>query len=318
MRRFGWVCALMLASAVASAQPTPTDVALAQSLFEEGTALMRHGKFSEACPKLAESQQLDPGGGTLINLAVCLEKDGKLASAYLAYHEALAVAERDGNKTREAIARDRIGVIAPMVSHVVITIAPDAQALEGLEVRFDTANVRRAAWGVAAPVDMGEHVVTASAPGRIEWRSVVLIDKPGSTIDIQVPSLVELPTQPRPTVAPAIMRTPIEAEHHGGTQRGAGWILVGTGGAAAVVGIVTASLAVARHSDARCTNGVCPTLDGVAAERDANTLAWAANVSFGAAIVSAGIGAVLLLTAPKIHRVMPALGPSYVGVSGRF
>src|SRR5947207_14602108 len=115
MRRFGVACGILLFAHAAGAQPTSADISLAQSLFEQGTDLMRQKKYAEACPKLAESQQLDPGGGTLINLAVCLEKDGKLASAYNAYNEALAVAERDGNKTRESTARDRIAVLGPMV-----------------------------------------------------------------------------------------------------------------------------------------------------------------------------------------------------------
>jgi hypothetical protein len=203
-----------------------------------------------------------------------------------------------------------------MVARVVIHVAPASQALDSLEVRFDTANVRRAAWGVAAPVDMGEHVVTASAPGKREWRGQVPIDKPGTVVEVNVPVLEDLPAPPPPIVVPPVLVAP--AKETKSTQRIAGWSLVAAGGAATVAGIVFAAVAAARHADGRCTNGMCATQDGVNAERDANAFAWGANISFGAAIALAGTGAVLLFTAPKSPSVTPAIGPSFVGVSGWF
>lgn len=310
MRLGGFIVALVLWSGVADAQqPTAADVSLAQSLFEEGTDLMRRGHYADACPKLAESQRLDPGGGTLINLAVCLEKDQRYASAYLAYNEALAAAEHDGNKTREALARDRIAAIAPLVAKVVIRVAKESAALANLEIHFDTANVRRAAWGVAAPVEQGEHVVTASAPGKHEWRGVISVDKPGAIVDVQVPALDDLPQalEPAPSLATAPLPAPKDRTNR---QRSAAFVLFGTAGLAATVGIVTASIAVVRHGDSKCTNGICSTPDGVAAERDANGLAWAANISFGTAIVAAAVGTILYLTAPKAQRtsfIVPAI-----------
>ena len=64
----------------------------AEVLFEDGVRLMKAGQFDEACPKIAESQRLEPRPGTLFTLAECLANDGKIATALARYEEYLRVA----------------------------------------------------------------------------------------------------------------------------------------------------------------------------------------------------------------------------------
>ena len=57
--------------------------AIAQSLFEDARSDLRHGDYAAAYPKLLESERLDPSNGTLLNLVLCEDRLGKLASAWL-------------------------------------------------------------------------------------------------------------------------------------------------------------------------------------------------------------------------------------------
>src|SRR5664279_1214733 len=102
---FALVTAIGVTSSVAHAQGA--DVATAQALFDEGKRLMNAGNFAEGCPKLVESQRLDPGGGTLFAIAICHEGEGKTATAWADYNVALAEARRDNRKDREIAAAEK-------------------------------------------------------------------------------------------------------------------------------------------------------------------------------------------------------------------
>src|SRR5271166_5257799 len=104
MKRVAAPLALVVAlvSARASlAQTSAGDKAAAQAIFDEGKRLMDAGQFAQACPKFADSEKLDPGVGTLLNLGVCYEKNGQTASAWATYKEAASAAANAGETARE-------------------------------------------------------------------------------------------------------------------------------------------------------------------------------------------------------------------------
>jgi hypothetical protein len=172
----------------ALAQTAGPEVALAEVLYEKGRQLMAEGKYAEACPKFAESYRLDAATGTLLNLASCHEGEHKFATAFLEFTEASAAAKQDHRDDRVKFAEERLAAIEPKVSRLAVEVAR-AGDIPDLKVQLDGVLLPVAARGVAAPVDPGDHVVEAHAPGRKPWNQSVHFGEEARSITVTVPLL---------------------------------------------------------------------------------------------------------------------------------
>ena len=105
----------------------------AEALFEEGRKLMDQQHYDEACKKLEGSQKLDPGAGTLLNLAACYEKNGQIASAWVTYKDA-AAASAGRHQDWVDQANTKVTELEPKLSHLTIVVQ---QSLPNLEIRRD-------------------------------------------------------------------------------------------------------------------------------------------------------------------------------------
>jgi hypothetical protein len=195
----GVLLALALCGASPAHAQSETKTAVAEGLYRQARELMATGNYDAACPKLAESQRLDPATGTLLNLAACHEKQGKLATAWLEYSDALVAARRDGRDDRVDFARQRAAELEPKLSRLTIVLAPDADEPE-LTLELDGASVGRAVLGAATPVDPGTHVVRVSAPGKKPWHQSIEV---GAVADQQSITIPRLEIAPAPEAAPA-------------------------------------------------------------------------------------------------------------------
>ena len=143
---------LALATAASHAY-AQSDPGAARSLFDEGRKLLAEGKYSAACPKLEESQKLDPGMGTLFNLADCWEHIGRTASAWARFREVAEAASRSGQHDREKIARARVAALDAKLSRLIVEVRASDQ---GLELKKDGVPFGAAQWGSALPTDAGD------------------------------------------------------------------------------------------------------------------------------------------------------------------
>ncbi len=247
------------------AEPSADDKPLATALFETGRALMTEGRTAEACPKLEESQRLDPGGGTILNLALCHEQQGLLARSWSEYHEAIAFAVRDGRSDREQAAEAHVRGIEPRLSRLTIAV-PESARIDGLRIERDGRVLGQVSWSIAVPVDGGEHVVRATAPGKAPFSTAVVIGAESDSRTVEVPLLADAPVAPLPAAiapAPPVIVPPVNAgtlervddSRHGSRRRVIGWTIGAAGlvqwGLAGYLGVRAFRL----HAD---SNSACP------------------------------------------------------------
>jgi hypothetical protein len=325
------IVALLAVTALATSAAAQTGAksAAAQGLFDEAKALMAAGRATEACPKLEESQRLDPGSGTLINLALCYEQTGRIASAWTTYRDAAAAARSAGNAKRERGARERAEVLAPKVSRLTLEVPKEAR-LAGLVVVRNGTEVGEAEWGVAIPTDEGTHEVVVKAPEYLEWRGSVQVKGTGTTATLTIPKLERAPSRPNAapgasatTAAPSVATGPASAgdvdQGSGlGAQRIAAIGLGAVGVAGVAVGAIFGVKASSKKSEAdeTCAGNSCTSDAGVQAGNDAYTAGNVSTIAFIAGGAALAGGVVLWFTAPS-RRATTELSLSTRGVQLR-
>jgi hypothetical protein len=299
----------------ARAEPTPAQKTSATVLFREARALMEHGEIAAACRRFEESQRLDPLPGTLLNMAVCHEKEGRTATAWVEFSEAQALARRDGRDDRMALAAERLKALEPRLLRIRIVFAQGAD-VPGLTIALDGAELPRPAWDSPLPVDPGEHVVEAAAVTKVERAQRVTVMNEGETKLVTVerledaPAVPPTPAAPPPASAPATRPEPPVAAPYAaapgasppgiradglGTRRQAALVL----GGAAVFGLAAGTYfgidAIAKHAD---SNAECPASNqcspqGVTDNDASKTSADRSTVAFGASLALLGAAAYL-------------------------
>ena len=276
-----------------------SDRAAAEALFKEGRKAMKARDYAGACPKLAESLRLDSAPGTLLNLAECEEKLGKLASAWQRFEELRQTLEpRD---KRHRIATRRAAELEQRVPRLTIVLAPGAPA--SVEIALDGMRLSAAAVGVPLPADPGDHVVVVSAAGRGDARfalSLAVAEKrslqvgPGPENSEVVPHLAASAPVDRPARAPVDARAEISS-----SSPTLGYVIGGVGAGAIVASLVVGAVVLDRKAtiEEQCSAAARRCTDeGFDAVASGRTLSTVATVSFAGGAVLLGVGAYLVLS----------------------
>lgn len=314
MRRLVWVglAGALLWAPLARAAGAD-DKAAAQAMFDEGRKLMDQGKYAQACPKLEASQRLDPGAGTLLNLAACYEKNGQTASAWVTYTDA-ATASRERHPDWAQRADARVKALQPTLSHLTI------EAPSGAAVTRDGKQLDAGSFGAAMPVDPGHHVIDASAPNKKPFHQEVDVGAKGADARVVV-TLEDAPVTQQTTTTNPITTPPpppTESSGSGSGVRIAGITMIGVGVAGVIVGGIFGGLAIGKKNDAAplCTSDFSKcTTAGKAIVDDALAFGTVSTIAFIAGGVLAAAGVVVFVLAPKKKEANVSFSVSPFGVS---
>ncbi len=301
------------APAPAPAPPQPrqsdnnaqTDTrALAETLFFTARGLIEAGRFTEACAKLSESYRLDAAAGTLLNLAVCNEKIGKIASAWGEFRDSVSEARRQNRPDREQLASERVKALEPELPFLTIKVPTEVRAITGFEITRNGIPLQAAAWDTDLPVDPGRVEVIERAPGY----------KP-KTLFVNVTNKQHAILNTEPLELAPIVRPP---PPFWTTRREIGVIVFGAGLVAAGVGSYFGVQAIndKKNSDNACQpdpagGAVRCGQQGVNAMNNAITEAWVSDITIGVGAAAALAGVLLFVTgAPKES---PGTAPGMIG-----
>jgi hypothetical protein len=311
-RALGAACAAGVL-AVAVTAGAQTAQAAAQALFDEAKGLTAAGKYAEACPKLVESQRLDPSIGTQFYLADCFEHEGKLASAWINYVEVADRAKLAGEPDREGFARKRAEALVGRLPKLVLTVPEALRPVPGLEVKFDGVVIGPAQWGTPVPVDPGRHALAAAAPGKRAWEGTVSVAGEAGTVTAAIPMLADAP--------PPVTPPPVRSAPPSRALRTTGLVIGGVGVACIGVGLGLGGVALSKKGQ---VGGHCDGADdcdptGLSLRSSAIGAATASTGVFVAGAVLLGGGVVLLVaTRPSAPATGLAVGPNGVSLGGSF
>lgn len=319
--------ALTLSSTAAFAQGSAQDTAVARSLFRDARKLMETGRYADACPKLEESQRLDPGVGTQFNLADCWEHTGRTASAWAMFLDVAAATRAVGQSDREALARERAEKLEKKLSRLALRVE---ETDPGLEIRRDGAILGRPSWGTEVPVDPGTRTIEASAPGKRSWSTRIAVPASATVTTVTIPKLeaapASEPTEPASSTADSPSGAPgASGEAHDGAGRSSGngqrVVALGLGGVG-VVGLAVGTFFLLRYESKNSdAEKICPASTecepGDQIEHDqrvqeAKDAAPFVYVGFGVGAAALTAAAIVYLTAPSGGSAALETSPKWV------
>lgn len=280
---------------IARAQPTPSR---ADQLFDEGRELMAKQDYAGACPKLEESQRLDPALGTLLNIGLCDEGLGKLATALAVWRQAEELARASGETKRQATAAEHIAALEPRVPTVTVQIASPAP---GQQISIGGKPIAASAWADSQLVDPGEIAITATAPDRTPFATTLTVREHDRAV-VTVPEL-----------AAASLGAPAPEPSH--ARRNLAYGLAGGGGLAAGVGVIVALTAKSSYdrafSDGHCDRTTLACDDaGQSATDAARKRGTIATVVTAVGLIAIAAGVAVYVTAPGEHARETAIAPT--------
>lgn len=289
------LAAALLGAPSAGAQQARDPVA-AEALFNSGLTALDQGDWTTACEKFRASYTLDPSPGTSINVARCLEQEGKLATAWLEYQTAKKLNRDTVVESRraqvDAYATRQIAALEPRLPRLRIVVQNPPP---GLTVERDGVSVA-SALGESLPIDPGTHRIVVRAPGHAEeTREVKTVEGATADVTIVLRPVAAPAATPQPPVFLPPPPPPREPDRGLRGMQIGGIVVGGVGVAGLAVGAITGGMALSLKADveAACDEvaHTCSEQTGLDDASTGSTVAAISTVGFvaGGALLATGI-----------------------------
>ncbi len=327
-------CAVTAVSQPARAQDQQAEnVAAARSLGIQGVQLADAGKCPEAIEKLSRAESLYHAPTILGRLGECQVAVGQIVlgteNLNRVVREQLAPNAPTAFRTAQARAAKVLETALPRIAYLTVMVEPREAKVS---VTVGGAPVSSALIGAERPTDPGKHEVVATAPGYTEARtSVELAEGARQAVTLKLTldpnaAVAPVPATQTPATTPGPVAPPAPEPKASTGGKTAGYVLLGVGGVAIIVGGVTGFMALGAKGDLDCPDRKCS-----GAESDeldsANTLAMVSTIGVGVGVAATAVGVVLLLSSggkketPPVAsglRVRPYIGAQSAGLTGTF
>ncbi|HUJ59975.1 MAG TPA: hypothetical protein VLX92_15830 [Kofleriaceae bacterium] len=298
------VVALAVTAHAAWADPAE-DRARSDQLFEEGKALEKADNLLGACAKYEQALALNRNAvGTILNVALCDEKAGKVASAYNLFSDARDRAREQNLEHHEKAALEHLDSLRNEVPHLAVAFSEPPSSDTELLVNGQVVPIAKA---TDVLVDPGTCTIVVSRPGRVPFETKVAVAR-AQRLAVAVPMLAP----------PVVVKN---------GRRTVGMVLTFSGAGVTITGIVLGLYAKSRYdhylndTDCNSMTGVCGS-EGYAGTNRALTLGNAGTAVTISGLVVTAIGGYLWVFAHHDEQltVAPSVGADHAGIIaiGRF
>lgn len=205
------LCAALLSLTSAVAAQTPSDLARAQRLFDEGDRAEQKGDCRLAIEKFSAAMAVIETPQLRLRSGRCHEKLNELREALVDYERARALAKDD--EELASLARRQAALVKARFPSIKLE-AP-VPSPEGLAITLDGAPISDLK--ERQIVDAGQHTVRATAPGFLPFEETVNLAN-GQLLEVKIAL-----AKPAPPPKTEISST--------------AWILLGSGGGALVLSV---------------------------------------------------------------------------------
>lgn len=275
-----------------SAPQSPDSKELAKQAYANGKSLFEQGVYAEALKEFQKAYELSPHPVVLKSIAECQVRSNDIQGAIESFERYLA--ERPSAPDAEDT-KTKIANLKGALGRVDITSIPD-----GASVEIDGESTGKTT-PLSLEVNPGMHTVNLMISGFKPLQKDVMV-KEGETKALPVNFFDEgerVALEPFPTEE-APVEEEVEEESEGPDYTAA-WVCVGITGAALIAGSVFGLVAMSDQSE----------FDDNPSESladSAESMALAADISFGVAGAAAVVGLVLFLTAEDESESEPGTG----------